>query len=92
MKKKSEGPVHTILSYSRLLLSISGYVPKHGTFLRALVMVASLGFSFYISQYQSTNIDLAYRYFCLSTLFYIGFIYTTLSKQGLRHYFVANWD
>ena len=91
MKKKREGPVSTVLAYSRLLLSISGYVPEHGTILRALVMGASVCFSFYISQYQSTCNELAYGYFCLSTSLYIGFIYATLSKQGLRHYFVAKW-
>ena len=91
MKKKSAGLANILLSYSRLLLSISGYVPEHSTVIRALIMGASLCFSFYISEYQPANIDLAYVYFCSSTLLYIGFIYATLSKQGLRHSFVAKW-
>jgi len=91
MKKNSEGLVHTLLAYGLLLLSISGYVPEHGTVLRALVMGASFCFSFYLSQYQSTNSELGYAYFCLSTLLYIGFIYATLSKDGLRNRFIAKW-
>jgi protein-S-isoprenylcysteine O-methyltransferase Ste14 len=91
MKKKSEGLVNTLLAYGRLLLSVSGYVPEHGTVLRALVMGGSLCFSLYLSRYHAKDIDLAYSYFCLSALLYIGFIYATLSKEGLRHYFVAKW-
>lgn len=74
-----------------LLISMAGFVPKNATLLRSLVMVLSLSFAFYLSHYQPTNSVLAMVYFLVFEGLYVGFITITLSKNGLRHWFVKKW-
>jgi len=74
-----------------LLISISGYVPKHATALRTVAMSASLVFSVYLAACQSLNARLAISYFILSTSCYIGFIFLVLSRDDRRHWFIRRW-
>ncbi|MDP2856064.1 MAG: methyltransferase [bacterium] len=80
-----------IRSFFELLLSILGYVPKHATVLRTIVMSAALAFSVYLALYQAHNSKLALVYFVIAEVFYIGFIYAVLSKNGYRHRFIKKW-
>lgn len=74
-----------------LLISISGYVPRHATMPRTVAMSASLATSVYLTVCQPLNARLAISYFILSTASYIAFIFLVLSKDGRRHWFVGKW-
>jgi len=80
-----------IFQYLILLISMAGFVPKHATVLRTIVMSASLAFSFYLVKYQPHNTTFAFAYFLISEVFYIGFIMGVLSKDGYRNWFLKNW-
>lgn len=70
---------------------MAGYVTKNATIPRTVIMVSSLAFAFYLSNYQPNNSDLAISYFLISEVFYLGFITVVLSKSGLRHWFIRKW-
>jgi protein-S-isoprenylcysteine O-methyltransferase Ste14 len=74
-----------------ILISISGYVPKHATIPRTVVMSFSLVFSFYLANDQPLNSKLAITYFILSTSCYIGFVFLVLPRDGWRHWFIRRW-
>jgi protein-S-isoprenylcysteine O-methyltransferase Ste14 len=74
-----------------LLISMAGYVPKHATILRTIAMLSSLGFALFIGTHQPNNPILAFSYFLVSEIFYLGFISIVLSKNGLRHWFIRKW-
>lgn len=74
-----------------LLISMAGYVPKNATILRTIAMLSSLCFAIFIGTYQSNNSILAFSYFFVSEIFYLGFISIVLSKDGLRHWFIRTW-
>lgn len=65
------------------LLSISGFIPEHTTFYRALFMGASILLSVIVLP-KYLQIDYAIAYFALSTVVYIGFIFLLLPEKGLR--------
>jgi len=65
------------------LLSISGFVPDHMTWIRAFFMAGSILVSvFILPRYLLVNY--AIIYFICSTIVYIGFIFLVLSERGLR--------
>jgi hypothetical protein len=68
--------VHTILS-------ISGFVPEHMTFLRAFFMFGSVLMTIVILP-DYTQLNYAITYFVSSTVVYIGFIFLVLPEYGLR--------
>ena len=70
---------------------MAGYVPKNASLIRTFVMIASLAFAVYLGNYQPGNSKFAFWYFLLCEVSYIGFITITLSKNGLRHWFVKKW-
>lgn len=74
-----------------ILLSISGYVPKHASVLRTIVMSTALLFCLYIYSFQTTNKPLAVAYFAISEIAYIGFLFLSLSKNGLRKWYIRKW-
>lgn len=74
-----------------LLISMAGYVPKNATILRTIVMLSSLGFALFIGTHQPNNPTLAFSYFLVSEVFYLGFITIVLSKDGLKHWFIRKW-
>ena len=78
-------------NYIVLILSISGYVPKHATILRTTVMSLVLFFSLYLSIFQALNSQLALIYFLIAEVLYIGFIYIVLPENGYRHWFIKKW-
>lgn len=80
-----------IKEYSAILLSMAGYVPKHATIFRTVIMSLVLIFSFYLIYFQTYNSKLAIAYFILSEILYIGFIYSVLSENGYRHWFIKKW-
>lgn len=77
--------------YCVIVLSMSGYVPKHATPLRTAMMFSVLIFSFYLSYFQTLNSRLALIYFLVTEVLYIGFLYVVLPKNGLRHWFIKKW-
>jgi protein-S-isoprenylcysteine O-methyltransferase Ste14 len=74
-----------------LFISMAGYVPKNASIPRTIAMLSSLGFALFIGTYQPENTFLAFSYFLVSEVFYIGFISIVLSKNGLRHWFIRKW-
>ncbi len=81
-----------ILAYLVVLISISGFVPKHASWPRAFSMIAVIAFSFYLNYFQAGNGTLGVVYFLISDLIYLGFIFLVLSENGLRHQFVKRWN
>jgi len=74
-----------------LVLSMSGYIPKHATILRTTIMSLVLLFSLYLTSFQSLNVTLALVYFLVAEILYIGFIYVVLPENGYRHWFIKKW-
>lgn len=74
-----------------LIVSMAGFVPKHATVLRTLTFFGSLAFVYYLNNYQSLNSYLAGSYFLAFEIFYIVFITITLSKSGIRLWFIKTW-
>jgi len=80
-----------ISDYIVLILSMSGYVPKHATILRTIVMSLVLLFSLYLTVFQTLNSQFALIYFLVAEILYIGFIYLVLPENGYRHWFINKW-
>lgn len=74
-----------------LLLSIAGYVPKHATKLRTIVMLSSLAFFAYLSIYHPNNFNIAIIYFITSLILYMGFITLVLKKNGYSRWFIKKF-
>jgi protein-S-isoprenylcysteine O-methyltransferase Ste14 len=91
MKRITQSFLKRIKNYFVLLISMSGYVLRHATFLRTIVMSASLVFYFYLIYFQTYNTLVSTIYFVLSEILYIGFIYCVLSENGYRHWFIKKW-
>lgn len=93
MKKHNlfSGLLKEVLNLLILLISMSGYVPKNSTLSRAAVMTVSLGFVIFINFLQPGNYSIAFSYFVLSEIGYLGFITVVLSENGLRHRFIKKW-
>lgn len=91
-KKKNQNIFSQFYSYIILLISMAGYVPKHATILRTIAFASSLGFSIYLSLYQSGNSVFAVIYFIVAEIMYIGFIMLVLSRRGFRLWFKKNWS
>lgn len=70
---------------------MAGFVPKHATVFRTLTFFGSLAFVYYLNKYQSLNSYLAGFYFLAFEVFYIVFITITLSKSGIRLWFIKTW-
>ena len=77
-----------ILSFLILIVSMSGFVPKHATVLRTLTMLISFAFAYYLWSYQPNNSNLAITYFVIMEVLYVGLITIVLSKEGLRLWFI----
>ena len=92
IKKTKSNLLKEVYHLLILLLSMAGYVPKNATILRTIVMLSSLGFALFIGAQQSDNYTLAFSYFLVSEVFYIGVISIVLSKDGLRHWFIRKWS
>ncbi len=91
-KRKNQNIFSQLYSYIILLISMAGYVPKHATFLRTIAFASSLGFSIYLTLYQSDNSVFAFIYFIVAEIMYIGFIMLVLSRRGYRLWFKKNWS
>lgn len=74
-----------------LIISMSGFVPKHATVPRIVTMLFSVSFAYYLSTYQPFNSRLAIIYFLAFEVFYVGFITLALTKKGLRLWFIKTW-
>ena len=83
--------IRTIIRYIDLVISMAGYIPKHATVPRTIAFGASIAFSFYLSKFQPDNTTLAFIYFAVSEIFYIGFISAVLAKDGIRLWFMKKW-
>jgi protein-S-isoprenylcysteine O-methyltransferase Ste14 len=71
---------------------MAGYVPKNATVMRTVTIFFSLMLALYFSYYHPYNTDIAFSYFIISEILYIGFITVILSENGLRHFFYAKWN
>jgi len=74
-----------------IMISMAGYVPKNATTIRTIAILASFIFSLYLGRYQPMNSSLAVAYFIISEVFYLGFISSVLTENGLRHWFMKRW-
>jgi protein-S-isoprenylcysteine O-methyltransferase Ste14 len=91
MSKSSPGILKNMYGFVVLIISMAGFVPKNATLPRAIVMLISLGFAYYLSNYQPFNSDWAITYFLTFEILYVGFITIALSKNGLRLWFIKKW-
>ena len=93
MTNKNAGAsfLEKVKRFITILLSIVGYVPKHATKIRTIVMLASLAFVFYLTTYYPNNFKIALIYYLISLSLYIGFITLVLRKEGYRHWFIKKW-
>jgi len=71
---------------------MAGYVPKNATVMRTVFIFFSLLLAWYFAHYHPNNADVAFIYFIISEVLYIGFITVVLSENGLRHFFHAKWN
>ncbi len=91
MDKSNDNFFKSIYHYIILLISMAGFVTKNATVLRATAISVSLAFSLYLINYQSDNQSLAFIYFLVSEILYVGFIMLVLSKDGYRYWFMRKW-
>lgn len=75
----------------KLALSISGFVPGHATILRTVVMSFAFFFSIHLVNTEAMAATAAIWFYLLSTAAYIGFLYTVLPENGLRHWFMRTF-
>jgi protein-S-isoprenylcysteine O-methyltransferase Ste14 len=80
-----------IRDYFTLALSISGFVPKHATFLRSAFMLSGLVFSMRLMRLSKSAPVNPYLFFLSTSGAYFGFIYSILSKGSLRHQFTRKF-
>ena len=73
----------TLKKLIHTILSISGFIPEHMTWLRGLAMTASVLFTVFFLPYSAHMQD-GILYFVLSTILYLGFIYLVLPENGWR--------
>jgi len=74
-----------------LLISMAGYVPNKAPVMRTVLIVASLAFVVVLNIFQPNNARLAFFYYSISEILYIGFITLVLSGKGMRHWFIKKW-
>jgi len=79
------------IEFLELFISMSGYVVKHATIPRTIIMLVMVLFSVYLSVYQTHNSKLALIYFIIAEIVYLGFIYLVLPKNGYRKWFIKKW-
>jgi protein-S-isoprenylcysteine O-methyltransferase Ste14 len=91
LNQKGHNTFRNHLYNFELIISMLGFVPKHATFLRTFAFAISVAFSFYLQIFQPHNETLAFIYFSISEILYIGFIMLVLSRTGLRHWFRKKW-
>lgn len=85
------GLIKKITELIEIVISMAGFVPRSATFFRIIIMVASLGFSFYLTIFKPLTPGTAIIYFILVEILYLGFISFVLPEKGLRHWFVQKW-
>lgn len=78
-------------NYFIILISMAGFVPKHVSIPRIVTIGSSLVFSILLAYYYSDHQDIGVVYFIISEVFYIGFLFLVLSKNGFRHWFMKRW-
>jgi protein-S-isoprenylcysteine O-methyltransferase Ste14 len=91
MDKSRDNFFKTIYNYIILLISMAGFVIKNATVLRATAISISIVFTLYLVNYQSDNQILAFIYFFISEILYVGFIMLVLAKDGYRLWFMKKW-
>jgi hypothetical protein len=84
-------PMNVIKKLIHTVLSISGFVPEHMTFLRAFFMVGSVLLTIFVLP-QFLHINYAIAYFVCSTIVYLGFIFLVLPERGLRLRLIQKLD
>lgn len=80
-----------VITLIDLIISTSGYVIKHATKIRTIVILLTLAFNIYLTIYQPHNFKIAISYFLISLFIYIGFITLVLRKNGYRKWFIKKW-
>ncbi len=90
-KRAKNGFFRFILKLIILGFDLSGYVIKHASIWRSIVMLSSLALSVYLGNNHTHNSDVAIYYFIASEICYILFISLVLSENGLRKRFVKKW-
>ena len=71
-----------------LVISMSGFVVKHATVLRTIVMTAAFLLSIHLVNTPDLDSSFAILFYLVSTAAYIGFLYLVLPENGLRHWFI----
>ena len=75
--------MNVVKKLAHTILSISGFVPEHMTFLRSFFMLGSVLLTVFVLP-DFLYVNYAIAYFVFSTLVYLGFIFLILPENGLR--------
>ena len=80
-----------IIEYVQIVFSISGFVLHDRTVIRTVVMILAFGFTVYLSLFRQQLTGIAIPFFLVSSVAYLGFLYTVLRRDGLRHWFIRKF-
>lgn len=75
----------------KLVVGTSGFVLKPVNFLNASLIAISLVFSFMSAEYYTDNTTIAFIYYLIFEILYIGFIYVVLPQKGLRLWLIKKF-
>lgn len=75
----------------KLIVGTSGFVLKPVNFLNASLIAISLVFSYMSAEYYTDNTTIAFIYYLIFEILYIGFIYVVLPQKGLRLWLIKKF-
>lgn len=75
----------------KLVVGTSGFVLKPVNFLNASLIAISLVFSYMSAEYYTDNTTIAFIYYLIFEILYIGFIYVVLPQKGLRLWLIKKF-
>lgn len=75
----------------KLIVGTSGFVLKPVNFLNASLIAISLVFSYMSVEYYTDNTTIAFIYYLIFEILYIGFIYIVLPQKGLRLWLIKKF-
>lgn len=91
MKKYLADFVKNISDLVKLIIGTAGFILKPLNFLSTGLIAISLVFSYVLAEYYSTNHQIAFLYYIIFEILYIGFIYTVLPQNGLRLWLIKKF-
>jgi protein-S-isoprenylcysteine O-methyltransferase Ste14 len=91
MEKSLATFIKNISDLVKLIISTSGLILKPLNFLSTSLIGISFIFSYVLAEYYSTNHHIAFLYYIIFEILYIGFIYAVLPQNGLRLWLIKKF-